>query len=166
MPTFFFIVIFLMYREALVRNITDIIEPLLQAQGFEIVELQLRQRKGSWLVRVFVDAEGGISVDDCRTLSFEIGQALDAEDLIPESYVLEVSSPGLDRPLRTPRDFRRQYHHMVTVFLRIPLLGKTQYTGRVAVVDDAHLVLHLPPDTPFEIPLTHIDHGIVELEFK
>jgi len=165
-PLFFSLSSFPMYHEALVQNITDVIEPLLQAQGFEIVELQLRQRKGSWLVRVFVDVEGGISLDDCRTLSLEIGQVLDAEDLIPESYVLEVSSPGLDRPLRTPRDFRRQCHHMVTIFLRIPLLGKTQYTGRVATVADSHLVLHLPPDTPFEIPLTHIDHGIVELEFK
>jgi ribosome maturation factor RimP len=55
---------------------------------------------------------------------------------------------------------------MVTVFLHTPLLGKTQYTGRVAVVADASLVLHLPPDTPVEIPLTHIDYGLVELEFK
>jgi ribosome maturation factor RimP len=155
-----------MYRETLVRSMTDLIEPLLQAHGFELVELQLRQRRGSWLVRLFVDAEGGVSLEDCRTLSLEIGQMLDAEDLIPESYVLEVSSPGLDRPLRTPRDFRRQCHRMVTVFLRAPLLGKTQYTGRVAAVADAYLILHLPPDTPFEIPLMSIDHGIVELEFK
>jgi ribosome maturation factor RimP len=155
-----------MYRETLIRNITDLIEPFLQAQGFELVELQLRQRQGSWLVRVFADAEGGISLEDCRTLSLEIGQVLDAEDLIPASYVLEVSSPGLDRPLRTPRDFQRQCHHMVTVFLRTPLLGKTQYTGRVAAVAEAHLVLHLPPDTPVEIPLTQIERGVVELEFK
>jgi len=155
-----------MYRETLVQNLTDFLEPFLQAQGFELVELQLRQRKGAWLVRVFVDTEGGISLEDCRTLSLEIGQVLDAEDLIPESYVLEVSSPGLDRPLRTPRDFQRQCRRMVTVFLHTPWLGKTQYTGRVAAVATAHLVLHLPPDTPIEIPLTHVDHGIVELEFK
>jgi ribosome maturation factor RimP len=55
---------------------------------------------------------------------------------------------------------------MVTVFLRTPLLGKTQYTGRVAAVAEAHLVLHLPPDTPVEIPLTQIERGVVELEFK
>ena len=155
-----------MYRETLVQNITNLLEPMLQEQGFELVELQLQQRKGAWLVRVFVDAEGGISLDDCRTLSLELGQVLDAEDLIPESYVLEVSSPGLDRPLRTPRDFQRQLQRMVTVFLHTPLLGKTQYTGRVAAVAADSLVLHQPPDTPCEIPLTHIDHGIVELEFK
>jgi ribosome maturation factor RimP len=142
------------------------VQPLLRGQGFDLVELQLQQRKGQWLVRVFADVEGGISLEDCQRLSREIGQMLEVEDLIPSPYVLEVSSPGLDRPLRTVQDFRRQYQHMVTVFLHTPLGGKTTYTGRVAAVVEAHLVLHMPPDTPCEIPLTHIDHGIVEIEFK
>ena len=107
-----------MYREALQRSVIDIIEPLLHTQGFDLVELQLQQRKGRWLVRIFADTVGGISLDDCRRLSFEIGQVLDAEDLIPSAYVLEVSSPGLDRPLRTVQDFRRHYQRLVTIFLR------------------------------------------------
>ena len=155
-----------MYRGMLVQSVTDLVQPLLRAQGFDLVELQLQQRKGRWLVRVFADVEGGISLEDCQRLSREIGQMLEAEDLIPSPYVLEVSSPGLDRPLRTAQDFRRQYRHMVTVFLHTPLKGKATYTGRVAAVAEAHLVLHMPPDTPCEIPLTHIDHGIVEIEFK
>ena len=150
----------------LFQSVTDLVEPLLRAQGFELVELQMQQRKGRWLVRVFVDAEGGISLEDCRRLSLDIGQMLDTENLIPASYVLEVSSPGLDRPLRTARDFLRQCRRMVTVFLRTPLMGKTQYTGRISAVADAHLVLHMPPDMPFAIPLTQVDHGLVELEFK
>jgi ribosome maturation factor RimP len=150
----------------LFQSVTDLIGPLLKAQGFELVELQLQRNKGRWLVRVFADGEDGISLEDCRRLSLEIGHVLDTEDLIPSSYVLEVSSPGLDRPLRTARDFRRQCRRMVTVFLHAPLMGRTQYTGRVAEVAETHLVLHRPPDTPCEIPLTQIDHGIVELEFK
>jgi ribosome maturation factor RimP len=82
------------------------------------------------------------------------------------SYVLEVSSPGLDRPLRTARDFQRQRQRMVTVFLNSPLMGQAQQTGRVAGVTASHLVLHLPPDTPLTIPLPQIDHGVIELEFK
>jgi ribosome maturation factor RimP len=150
----------------LIQSVTDLVQPLLRAQGFDLVELQLQQRKGRWLVRVFADMEGGISLEDCQRLSREIGQMLEAEDLIPSPYVLEVSSPGLDRPLRTAQDFRRQYRHMVTVFLHTPLQGKVAYTGRVAAVAEMHLVLHMPPDTPYAIPLTHIDHGIVEIEFK
>lgn len=155
-----------MYREALFRSATEIIEPLLHAHGAELVELQLQPQKGRWLVRVFVDAEDGVSLEDCQLLSLEIGQVLDAEELIPSSYVLEVSSPGLDRPLRTPRDFRRQSQRLVTVLLRTPVSGQTRYTGRVAQVTDAALVLHRPPETPLEIPLLQIDHGVVELEFK
>src|ERR687888_302661 len=156
----------IMYRETIRQSIAEIIAPLLQIQGFELVELQLQQRQGQWLVRVFSDAEGGISLEDCRRLSLEIGQVLDAEDLIAASYVLEVSSPGLDRPLRTARDFQRQRQRMVTVFLNSPHMGQVQQTGRVAAVTASHLVLHLPPDTPLTIPLPQIDYGVVELEFK
>lgn len=166
MPTFFVRAHRAMYRETLFQSVTDILEPLLEAQGVELVELQLQPQKGRWLVRVFVDAEGGISLEDCRHLSLDIGQILEAEELIPTSYVLEVSSPGLDRPLRTPRDFRRQHQRLVTVFLHTPIAGATRYTGRVAAVTRDHLVLHEPPDAPLEIPLPQIDHGVVELEFK
>ena len=155
-----------MYRGMFVQRVTALVEPLLRAQGFELVELQLQQHKGRWFVRVFADVEDGISLEDCQRLSLEIGQMLELEDLIPSPYVLEVSSPGLERPLRTAQDFRRQYRRMVTVFLCTSLMGKTKYTGRIAAVAEAHLILHMPPDTPCEIPLTQIDHAIVEIEFK
>ena len=155
-----------MYREELFRSVADTIEPLLQAQGAELCELQLHPQKGRWLVRVFVDAADGVTLDECQKWSLEIGQVLDAEELIPSSYVLEVSSPGLDRPLRTSRDFQRQNQRLVSVYLYTPLLGQTRYTGRVAQVTEAHLVLQGPPEIPLEIPLCQIDHGVVELEFK
>jgi len=155
-----------MYRETIRQSIAEIVEPLLQMQGFELVELQLQQRKGQWLVRVFADAEGGISLEECQRLSRDIGQAFDTEDLITTSYVLEVSSPGLDRPLRSARDFQRQRQRMVTVFLNSPHMGQVQQTGRVAAVTVSQLVLHLPPDTPLTIPFPQIDYGVVELEFK
>ena len=155
-----------MYRETIRQSIAEIVEPLLQTQGFELVELQLQQRKGQWLIRVFADVEGGISLEDCQRLSRDIGLAFDVEDLIATSYVLEVSSPGLDRRLRTARDFQRQRQRMVTVFLNSPHMGQAQQIGRVAAVTASHLVLHLPPAIPLTIPLPQIDYGVVELEFK
>ena len=77
---FFLLVQIAMYRETIRQSIVEIVEPLLQTQGFELVELQLQQRKGQWLIRVFADAEGGISLEDCRRLSRDIGQAFDVED--------------------------------------------------------------------------------------
>ncbi len=155
-----------MYRDRVFQGVIETIEPLIEAEGAELVELQLSLQKGRWLVRVFVDTEDGISLEDCRQLSLEIGQVLDAEELIPASYTLEVSSPGLDRPLQTPRDFRRQLQRLVTVTLSALLWEKTRYRGRVAAVTEEYVVLHQPPDTPLDIPLLHIDHGVVELEFK
>jgi ribosome maturation factor RimP len=155
-----------MQRETLSQNVSEAIKSFLDAQGVEFVELQLQQHKGRWLVRVFVDNNGGISLEDCRILSFEIGQLLDAEDLVPASYVLEVSSPGLGRPLKNLRDFRRQCQRMVTVFLHSPYLDKAQYTGRVAAVTESHLFLHSDTEAPITIPFQSIDHGVVELDFK
>ena len=155
-----------MQRETLSQHVGEAIESFLDTQDVEFVELQLQQHKGRLLVRVFVDNSGGISLEDCRNLSFEIGQLLDAENLIPASYVLEVSSPGLDRPLKNLRDFQRQCQRMVTVFLHVPYLDKAQYTGRVAAVTESHLFLHSDTETPVTIPFQSIDHGVVELEFK
>src|SRR5438270_11800348 len=135
-------------------------------QGFELVELQLQQRKGQWLVRVFADAEGGISLEECQRLSRDIGQAFDTEDLITTSYVLEVSSPGLDRPLRSARDFQRQRQRMVTVFLKSPHMGKTTYTGREIAVTEVDLVLHTTAGILLTTPLPQIDDGLVELGFN
>lgn len=155
-----------MQRETLSQNVNETIEPLLSAQGVELVELQLKQHKGRWLVRIFVDTDVGISLEDCRRLSLEIGQLMDAENVILAPYVLEVSSPGLDRPLRNLRDFRRQQQRVVTVFLHVPHLDKGQYTGRVAGVTESYLLLQTDSDAPVMIPFQSIDHGIVELEFK
>lgn len=155
-----------MYRERVFQGVIETIEPLIEAEGAELVELQLSPQKGRWLVRIFVDTEDGIALEDCRQLSLEIGQVLDAEELIPASYTLEVSSPGLDRPLQTPRDFRRQLQRLVTVTLNAPLWEKTRYRGRVAAVTEEYVVLHQPPDALLDIPLSQIDHGVVELEFK
>ena len=155
-----------MQRETLSQNVNETIEPLLNSQGVELVELQLRQQKGRWLLRIFVDSDVGISLEDCRRLNFEIGQLMEAENVIPVSYVLEVSSPGLDRPLRNLRDFRRQVQRVVTVFLHVSHLDKARYTGRVVEVTESHLFLQADSDTPVMIPFQSIDHGLVELEFK
>ena len=155
-----------MQRENLSQQVREAITPFLDAHGFEFIELQLQQHKGRWLVRLFVDNNGGLSLEDCRSLSFEIGQLLDAENLIPASYILEVSSPGLDRPLKNLRDFRRQCQRMVTVFLHSPYLDKTRYTGRVAAATESHLSLYIDTETPITIPFQSIDYGVVELEFR
>lgn len=155
-----------MYRDTLRQQVTSLIEPIILQHGYELVELQLQQQKGRYFIRLYVDTSEGLSLGDCQRLSIEIGQLLDKEDVIPTAYMLEVSSPGLDRPLRTPRDFQRQHHRLVTVLLHTPFMAETRYTGRIVAVTQTDLALDRAPGPPLSIPFSHIDHGVVEIEFK
>lgn len=109
LPAFFFYTIGLgkMGTETIER-VTEIIQPVLDDLGLELVELQLRSEgKKGLVLRIIIFKEGGVSLDDCAQVSREVGFLLEVEDPIGRSYVLEVSSPGLDRPLKTERDFER-----------------------------------------------------------
>lgn len=110
---------------------------LLEEQaGVELVDVEY-VKEHDWYLRVFIDKEGGIDIDDCQMLSEKLEQQLDATSLIADSYILEVSSPGLDRVLRKPRDFVREQGKTVDVALYAPLDGKKQLTGVLEAYDDA-----------------------------
>ena len=110
---------------------------LLEEQaGVELVDVEY-VKEHDWYLRVFIDKEGGIDIDDCQTLSEKLEQQLDATSLIADSYILEVSSPGLDRVLRKPRDFVREQGKKVDVALYAPRDGKKQLTGVLEAYDDA-----------------------------
>lgn len=101
----------------LLERIEQVIRPLLESEAFELVELNLGGGRRRRRLRIFVDRPGGITVDECARLNRMIGYALEAEDPIEGSYVLEVSSPGLDRLLKTERDFARSTGRKVRVIL-------------------------------------------------
>jgi ribosome maturation factor RimP len=84
-----------------------LLEPIIEREGFELVEVEWQREGPSWILRLFVDRPGGVTIDHCQDLSHTVEPVLDVEDFIEPSYSLEVSSPGLDRPLRKPEDFAR-----------------------------------------------------------
>ena len=88
-------------------EIETTVEPILSGEGFCLVEIKLARYKQNYRVQVFVDSDHGVTIDDCARLSKLVGSALDVADIIDSRYVLEMSSPGLDRPLQDSRDFRR-----------------------------------------------------------
>jgi len=96
-----------MKLEELAGKIRELIEPAIDSMGVELDDMELGRMKGKILLRVYIEKQGGVSIDDCEKVSREIATVLDVEDPVPGAYVLEVSSPGLDRPLRKPRDFIR-----------------------------------------------------------
>jgi len=105
--------------------------PLVQEEGLEVVELQFSQAGPASVVRVFVDKVGGVTLDQCAFISRKLGDFLDTEDLIPGRYTLEVSSPGLDRPLTKGADFRRKIGERVRIFLKATEDGKMELVGEI-----------------------------------
>ena len=107
----------------------ELIGPVIDRLGYELVGLDYRPQAGKGLLRVYIDAPAGVTLDDCERVSHQVSGLLDVEDPIQGAYILEVSSPGLDRPLFRPEDFSRFAGHRVRVQLHTLQEGRRKYTG-------------------------------------
>jgi ribosome maturation factor RimP len=141
-------------KEELERMIAEIIEDA----GFEFVEMKLARHGKHHALRVFADRQGGINLDQCGMLSRTLGRKLDEIDPFDHSYTLEVSSPGLDRPLTTINDFRRRIGENVRTQLRDPIEKKLQIEGRLTGVTDDTLVFETRHGT-IELPIDQVKSG-------
>ncbi|RJQ13320.1 MAG: ribosome maturation factor RimP [Nitrospiraceae bacterium] len=150
--------------EELKKKITGLIEPVISTLGADLEDVEFNKMGGKGLLRVFVDKPEGVTIDDCERVSREIETALDVEDLIPFPYVLEVSSPGLDRPLKGPKDFKRFTGKTIRVTTSSPIELQTFFIGKIAVADDDGIVLFLPKDRRVIIPYENISKARLEVE--
>ena len=148
---------------ATTANIRELVEPVLTDLGYELVELQLRNERVGLVLRLVIHRQGGISLDDCTTVSRTVGTLLEVEDPIGRPYHLEVSSPGLDRPLTTARDFARNMGQKVTISLAEGEETRT-ITGLVAGVDDIMVTVTVD-EAPEQIALTAIVKARLVIEF-
>lgn len=123
------------------ETVEKMVEELLKGQDvIELVDVEY-VRERDWYLRVFIDKDGGIEIDDCQSLSERLEEELDRKNLIPGQYILEVSSPGLDRVLRKEKDFLREMGKKVDVSLYAPLMGKKLITGILTAYDGDSLTL-------------------------
>ena len=111
------------------------ITPVLEQHQFELVDVEYVKEAGSWYLRVYIDKEGGITVDDCEVISRLLGEWLDKEDFIEDSYILEVSSPGLGRPLKKEKDFARSIGKDVEIRLYKAIDKQKEFTGTLTSYD-------------------------------
>jgi ribosome maturation factor RimP len=125
------------------ERLVALLEPLLAQLGYELVELEYAPGRGNAVLRIFIDRPEGIGLDDCERVSRECSALLDVEDPIPTAYSLEVSSPGLDRVLRTRAHFDRFVGSRVLVELKAPRDGRRRYTGTLQSVADAGVTLEV-----------------------
>lgn len=126
-----------MDRLEVIGELRSIIEEYLKSQNIDLVDLICRQEGSNLVLRILADfPSGGISIKECAHLNKEIGRILDEKDILQQNYLLEVSSPGLDRPLTTKADFFRCLNKTVRIFLKEPLNGKWELEGAISKVED------------------------------
>lgn len=113
----------------IIAQLWEFLEPVIQSEGLELVDMEYRRESQGWVLRLFIDQEGGVTVDDCADISQVVGDLLDVEDIIRSAYHLEVSSPGLDRPLRKPEHFNRQVGKVIEVRTAAALEKRRNFKG-------------------------------------
>ncbi|WP_232362481.1 ribosome maturation factor RimP [Desulfogranum mediterraneum] len=125
----------------IIEAIVAFAEPLLAEMELELVEVQYRREGHGWVLRLFIDKEQGVSIDDCASVSREVSAYLEVEELIDHAYHLEVSSPGAERPLKTAKDFVRFAGKKARLKLRQPIDGQKVFTGVLQGVEEQAVVL-------------------------
>lgn len=111
------------------QKIENLAKPLFEENGYELVETAYLKEGSRWVLRFFIDRPGGIGLDDCELMSKKVSKVLDVKDLIPHSYTLEISSPGIERPLKSKKDFERFKDHKVTLKTFATVHGKKNIQG-------------------------------------
>ena len=153
-------------------RVREIASRIAAAYGLELFDLSLRRESGGEILRVIIDRPGpaatpeeSVSIADCETVSHELGTILDVEDVIPGAYTLEVSSPGLDRPLRHADDFRRFAGRAAKIVTREPVNRQTAFAGRLRGVDGEDVLFEGEGGKEMRLPIALISRARLDVEF-
>jgi ribosome maturation factor RimP len=150
----------------IVSRIREVLDPILHQSDLELVDVTLRTEGGRWILRITIDCEGGVTVHHCTFVSRELGVHMDVEDLIPVKYYLEVSSPGLDRPLKEEKDFERFSGRRVLIRTHRSVEGRRKIGGTLAGIADGIVTVDLEDGTRLEVPVEDISSAKLDYEFR
>lgn len=142
----------------LISEVWNLLEPVVEAQGMEILEIEYRRESAGWVLRIFLDSERGVSVEDCAQISRIAGDLLDAADLIQTPYNLEVSSPGIDRPLRKPEHFQKYIGNIIAIRTVSPIQERRNFKGRLKDASPEGVVLECDTRS-YSIPVSLIERA-------
>jgi ribosome maturation factor RimP len=161
-----------MGAETVVEKVRAIAERVAAGYGLEIFDVQFRREAPGMVLRVRIDRPGpasteedSVSVHDCANVSRELSAIFDVEEVVPTAYTLEVSSPGLDRPLRRPDDYRRFQGRLAKVVMREPVDGQGFFRGRLAGVEGQDVLIDADDGRTHRVPLSAITRANLEVEF-
>ena len=118
------------------KRIEELIQPTVTEMGYELIDVEFVKEGPNWYLRIFIDKEGGVTIDDCEAVSKTLEKIFDEKDPIEQAYFLEISSPGIDRPLKKKEYFIKYNGEMVDVKLYKPYEGSKEYTGKLVGYDE------------------------------
>jgi len=143
-------------KETIIRQGWALFEPCLATHGYDLVEVEYGVQYGRNVLRIFIDKEpNGVTLDDCAAVSQLLGPMLDKNELFPGRYVLEVSSPGIDRPVRKPSDFHRFTGESIRIVTHAPVNGRKKFTGSLQGFQKDTILLECD-GMSYEIPLGNV----------
>lgn len=162
-----------MTQQTVLDKIRSLVLPVLEEKGRELVDVEYRREGQGWILRLYIDQPGGVTLDACAEVSREVGVLLEVEDPIDTAYNLEVSSPGLDRPLTKLEDYERFAGQLAKVKSRVSIdvdgkgRGRKTFVGVLAGLSEGKVVLELKDKNGFrvEIPFEDIEKANLEIEF-
>lgn len=150
-------------QKEIVDRVRAIADPIISDEGMELVDVEYRRESRGWVLRLYLDKEGGVTLDDCTRISQEVGRSLDVEDFIQIPYALEVSSPGLSRPLKSEKDFMKYRHSLIKVKTLDPIQNRRQFKGRLLGVSANQIEMEVEGEI-FEIPLSNMAKANLEVD--
>jgi ribosome maturation factor RimP len=146
------------------NKMRELLEPTVEDLGYELVWIEMANQDKHKILRIYIDAPGGIQVDDCATVSRQISALLDVEDPMNAEYFLEVSSPGLDRPLVKPDHFKQFLGDQARIIMHTHVLGRRKFTGQMVEADDNSVVVEMDGES-FELPYKDMDSARLDPVF-
>jgi ribosome maturation factor RimP len=152
-----------MVKNEIVDRVRALADPILLNEGMDLVDTEYRRESKGWVLRLTLDKEGGVTLDDCTRVSHEVGRSLDVEDFIQTPYTLEVSSPGLTRPLKTEKDFMKYRHRLIKVKTVDSIENRRQFKGRLLGVSENQIEIEVEGGV-FQIPLSNVAKANLEVD--
>ncbi len=143
------------------EKVRNLVKPVIEGMGFRLFDVEFKPERG-WVLRIIADKEGGITIKDCEDISKKISALLDVEDIIPFSYFLEVSSPGLDRELTKPEHYEFFKGRLARLILRTPVSNMREIVGKIEGVSNGIVIIKTEKGETFHVPFSHIARGRLE----
>ena len=151
-------------HQEIVDRIRSTVNSILSNEEMELVDVEYRREARGWVLRLYIDKEGGVTLDGCTRISQEVGRSLDVEDFILTPYTLEVSSPGLTRPLKGERDFIKYRDQLIKVKTFKPIEDRRQFKGKLLRVSEGQIEIEMEGKV-FQIPLSNIAKANLEIDW-